>query len=366
MKKSQLSILLLPFVAALPSCGGEDNDLTGVKELREVLAKQDLSPAYAKTLTSYFTQSYDVYSKTANDDVDETRFYTYRGGGALGCQYEVSPESYEEVISLGDYDYFDFMARGEGHYGMLQSAQMASYHYIKEYDEDEDDQEEDRYDAFFQRLETSFTDADVQVYNSLHYSDKVGALPGEVQDFSGIIDKKLLFDSVSVRAFSDIFARANLYDGQRSCEGLDRLYYEIACELGGKSDQELAAFIKSNHIAIEVGEENTLVRFKAEGEAIRSRLDDLGIIPGVLEGTLTYENATGKFASYEYQIEYDIDEKDEAASSIHVASMKFAAYGYSWNHERQGEPYMEPDPQVYEDADTFISDVIDEVIPPVF
>ena len=40
--------------------------------------------------------------------------------------------------------------------------------------------------------------------------------------------------------------------------------------------------------------------------------------------------------------------------------------GYSWNQKYGEEPYIDPSPTVYDVAEAFLDDVIEEVIPPVF
>ncbi|MBQ2070527.1 MAG: hypothetical protein II467_06325 [Bacilli bacterium] len=40
--------------------------------------------------------------------------------------------------------------------------------------------------------------------------------------------------------------------------------------------------------------------------------------------------------------------------------------GYSWNKKYGEEPYIDPNPTVYDDAKAFLDDVIEEVIFPVF
>ncbi len=52
--------------------------------------------------------------------------------------------------------------------------------------------------------------------------------------------------------------------------------------------------------------------------------------------------------------------------SIHNASMEFKAWGYSLNQKIDRELYIDPDPIVYDDAEAFLEDVIEEVIPPTF
>ena len=337
-----------------------------VNKLKALLSKQDLSPAYAKMFVSTFTQNYNVLSSISGEEDEEgaeTRFYSYRGGGMFGCLYEVSEEAYEEVEALKSHDFFDYLSRGTGDYGLLQAATLVSYLYEK--GEAETQKSLQSLD-FTQSLDARFTDETVQVTNSLFVKDVVegGFDIDSRQYFNGLIDKKTLFDTITPNALSNLFARTNLFDGQRSCEVLDRIYFDAVRELSHKTDAELGAFIDENAIQIEDEGENTLVHFNLEDEAIRAILDENDIIPGDFEGTLTYEKESGRFASYEYRIAYVSNESD--GGNVHTASMEFKASGYSWKQEYDGELYIDPNPTVYEDAETFLDDVLEEVIPPVF
>ena len=319
MEKKLFPIFFLPFVLALASCGNAPTGEEGVNELKALLQKQDLSPIYTKMFTSFFLQDYNVFARTVEDEERGTRFYTYRGGGAFGCLYEVDEEAYAEVNSLENPNFFDYLVHGKGSYGLVQTADLLSYDY-----------------------------------------------PG--QSFNGIIDKKLLFDTITVRAFSEIFAHTNLYDGQRTCETLDRIYFEVARGLTDKTDAELADFIAKNHIRIEEDEEgHTLVHFKIEEESLRDALVENDIMPGDFEGTLTYEKDSGKFTAYDYKIVYVVEESATSdVINVNSASMEFSASGYSWNQRYEDDLYIEPDPVVYTDADAFLEDIVKEVIPPLF
>ena len=339
-----------------------------VNKLKALLAKQDLSPIYTKMFVSRFVQDYDVFASVKGDEEEieaEKRYYTYRGGGYFGCLYEVREEAYEEVQSLQSPDFFDYLSRGIGSYGMIQSADLVSYAF-------EEDDSKNLYSlqslAFAQEVEARFTESTVQVVNDLHTREDLdGAYDGYGgQHFNGIIDKAKLFDAISVRAFSNIFARTSLFDGQRSCEALDNLYFDILKGLPSKSDNELSQFIASNNITIEEDEENTLVHFKVEDASLREALDENDIIPGEFTGTLTYEKESGKFDAFDYSIIYISNEIDPLTGNVSVATMEFKADGYSWNQSYGREIYIDPDPTVYEDAEEFLSDVVDEVIPPSF
>lgn len=365
MKKVFILPLLL-LTLALPACGNTPANMEEVNQLKALLSKQDLSPIHDKMFVSQFTQNYEAYS--SNNGVEEeacTEFYTYRGAGMFGCLYEVDEAAYAEAEALENPDFFDYLARGKGDYGMIQTATLVSYLYEKE--EDEVVHSLQCVD-YLQNLGARFTEENVQVRNTLYTKDTVdGAYDGDdYQYFNGIIDKKTLFDTITVRAFSEIFARTNLFDGQGSCETLDRIYFDTLGELTKKTDMELGEFITKNGIRFEEEEENTLVHFKIEDENLRATMDEHDIIPGVLEGTLTYEKESGKFTAFEYGIRYANNDLDEETGSIHNASMEFKARGYSLNQKIDRELYIDPDPIVYDDAEAFLDDVIEEVIPPTF
>ena len=365
MKKTIFLPLLL-CILVLPSCGDTPANIEEVNRLKDLLSKQDLSPAYDKMFVSNFAQNYDVFSSVSggeNEEGAETRFYSYRGGGAFGCLYEVSEASYAEVEALENHDFFDYLSRGTGDYGMVQTATLVSYLY--------ENTEAELIRSlqsltFFQNLDARFTEDKVQVYNSLYAREELdgGYDADSRQGFNGIIDKGTLFDTITVRAFSDIFARTNLFDGQRSCEVLDRIYFDTVKELCSKSDAELSEFISKNDIRIDDDGEKTKLHFKVGDEQLRAILDENDIIPGALEGTLSYEKESGKFTDYDYKIAYVANESDEYSGNVHTTTMEFKANGYSLKQKYGGEPYINPDATVYDDAEKFLDDVVKEVIPP--
>lgn len=365
MKKA----FFLPFVLcalALPSCGDSIGNREEVNRLKDLLSKQDLSPIYDKMFVSMFSQNYNVFSSLSGEEDEEgaeTRFYSYRGAGGFGCLYEVSEAAYAEVEALESQNFFDYLSRGIGDYGMVQTATLVSYLY--ENGEDELIRSLQSLE-FVQEVDARFTANDVQVVNSLIAKDSVGGGydVDTRQYFNGLIDKGTLFDAITVRAFSDIFARTNLFDGQRCCEALDRIYFDTVKQLCAKTDAELSDFIIKNDIRIESEEEATLVHFKVGDENLRATLDENDIIPGTLEGTLTYEKESGKFSAYEYGIAYVSNDLSEG--NVHTTSMEFKASGYSWNQKYGQEIYIDPNPTVYEDAEDFLEDVVNEVIPPSF
>ena len=365
MKKTLLFPLFALSMLALPSCacGNQIPNRETVDAVKALLRKQDPSPIYHEMFTSTFTQTYDVFSSTHDDaEESETRFYSYRGGGMFGCLYEVSEDAYEEVQALESHDFFDYLSRGKGSYGMIQTATLVSYLY--NYGEEQGKTQSLQSLDFVQRLESLFGDTSVQIYNTLAYKEDLSGVYDHRQSFNGIIDKGTLFSTITPRALSDIFARTNLYDGQRACEAIDRLYYDLVGDLCKWSDQELGDFVTKNAIVVEEQAENTLVHFKVGEERIRKILDEYEIIPGVLEGTLTYEKASGNFSAYDYKIVYVTNESDGAKENLHDTSMEFKANGYSWNKKYEEDLYIEPNPTVYDNAEAFLDDVLEEVVPP--
>ena len=356
---------MLPLLLGLPSCGNKIANQEEVESLKALLAKQDLSPIYDKMFVALFTQKYDVFSRRHDEGDEQTRFYSYRGAGGLGCLYEIEAEAFQEAEALENPDFFDYLSRGLGSYQLMQTATVVSYDFDSE-EEEIAPQEIWKNDDFFQQVEARFTQTDVQVSNALLYRDKTTDEYHSEQSFNGIIDKGLLFDAITVRTFSDIFARTNLYDGARCCETLDRIYFDVVRGLTRKSDEELIAFIAKNNIEIEENEENTLLHFKIEDEELRDALDAHEIIPGAFEGTLTYEKESGSFDAYDYHILYLVDERDPASGNINSATMEFSASGYSKNEKYGSELYITPNPKVYDDAEEFLEDVVNQVIPPMF
>lgn len=362
MKKSRFFVFA-PLLFLLPSCGGNASVDPQLNDFKALLSKQDLSPVYHKVFTATFTQNYDFFSSIHQEDQLSTRFYSYRGGGAFGCVYSVSEEAYKEISTIKDPDFFDYFARGTGGYGLTQSANVSSYRYEKEGG-----------DAvtlplgtenFLQTIQANFNDEDVQVHNSLIYSEGNDGSNTRFQNFNGLVDKQALFDSISVRSLSDLFARTNLYDGQRSCETLDRIYEETLQRLSKNNDSELSSFIQTNHIQLEEDSANILVRFELADEDIVAKLSETELIPGTLKGTLTYDKESGSFLGFDYKIAHMVDEGDPALGKVSSASMEFTAVGYSKNEIFPEDIYIAPDPVVYEDGNAFLNDMIENLIPDI-
>jgi len=363
MKKAFfLPLLLCSF--AFASCNSSPANMEEVGKLKALLAKQDLSPIYTKMFVSTFTQNYEYFSSTHGEGIEaETQFYSYRGGGMFGCLYEISEEAYQEVEALENPDFFDYLSYGRGSYGMLQTAAVASYHYDRD---DARRSESVQTVDYFQRLDSVFGDDTLQIYNSLNYTEELGGAYDHQQSFNGIVDKKALFDTISPRALSNIFARTSLYDGQRSCETLDRIYYALLVDLSKKSDAALDTFITENAIRLEENEKNTLVHFRIADGEVRTLLSENEIIPGVFEGTLTYQKETGSFDAFNYKVVYLDNDSDDSNGNVFTASMQFRGEGYSWNKRFEEDLHIEPNPTVYDDPEAFLDDVVKEVIPPVF
>ena len=361
MKKALSFPLFALSLLALPSCAGAIPNQEAVDAVKALLAKQDLAPAKEKIFTATFFQNYDVFSSTHQENNQATRFHSYRGGGAFGCTYKVSQEAYEEIRKQTDPDFFDYFARGEGGYGLLQSASISSSFY--ERDGEDIRNEPMQNENFLQNIQVNFGASEVQVASNLLYSEGADGRNTRAQKFNGLLGKATLFESISVRSLSDLFARTNLYDGQRSCEVLDRLYQTTLLGLTKKSDKELSDFILQNHIEVKESEGNALVAFALEDEEIRSALAENDIIPGTLKGTLTYDKTSGAFTGFDYKIVHLQNEKDEETGHVYSACMEFSAVGYSKNEEFEGDIYITPDPQVYEDGDQFVTDMVAGIIP---
>ena len=363
MKKALLYPLFALSLWALPSCAGGVPNQESVEAVKALLAKQDLSPATKKIFTATFFQNYDVFSSTHQENRNATKFHSYRGGGAFGCAYKVTPEAYEEVMRQDSPDFFDFFARGEGGYGLLQSASISSYFY--ERDGEDIRNEPAKTENFLQNMQVNFGRKDVQVASSLLYSEGSDGSNTRTQSFNGLSTKETLFGSISVRSLSDLFARTNLYDGQRSCEVLDRVYEDTLRDLTKRNDKELSDFIQQNHVEVKENEGDTLVSFELMDEGIRSFLSEKDIIPGTLKGTLTYDKSSGLFRGFDYKIVHIQDEKDLETGHAYSASMEFSATGYSKNEEFEGDMYITPNPQVYEDGDRFVADMVVGIIPEI-
>ena len=361
MKRTLLFPLFALSLAALPSCGSALSNQETVDAAKALLSKQDLAPASKKIFTATFIQNYDLFSSTHQENHQATRFHSYRGGGAFGCAYKVSQEAYEEIQKQDDPDFFDYFARGEGGYGLLQSANISSSYY--ERDGEDIRSEAAKKENFLQNIQVNFGQNDVQVASALIYSEGDNGSNTHMKNFNGMLTKENLFSSISVRSLSDLFARTNLYDGQRSCEVLDRIYEDTLRSLSQSSDKQVSDFLLQNHVEILDNEENTLVRFELEDEDICSNLLDANLIPGTLKGTLTYDKSSGSFLGFDYKIVYFQNEVDAESGHLYSASLEFSATGYSHYEEFEGDMYITPNPEVYDNGGQFILDMTAGIIP---
>lgn len=64
-----------------------------------------------------------------------------------------------------------------------------------------------------------------------------------------------------------------------------------------------------------------------------------------------------------FHVTYMSNEVDGSNANVHNVSMEFKAAGYSLNQIIDRELYINPNPTVYEDAETFLDDVVREVNP---
>ena len=368
MKKALLFPLFLLSTFAISSCGSsslpaESSNAEEVNKLKSLLSKQDLSPTLTKMFVSEFTQDYDFFSSAHSGEDRITQFHSYHGGGSFGCAYSIDEASYNEVAKIENHDFFDYLSRGQGGYGLLQSARVASYH--EETDHGDHEVKSLQYDNFLQNIQVNFGESDVQVSNYLTYSNAGEGGTPLVQSFNGRLGKEALFDNISIRTLSDLFARTNLYDGQRSCESIDGIYEATLNELNAKTDKELSDFIENNHISFSEEESNTLVHFQLHDEGIRASLTDKDIIPGLMEGTLSYDKNSGLFSGFEYKITHNVNETDAVSGRVYTVSMEFTAKGYSKNEEFEGDIYIAPNPTVYEDGAAFLEDMTEGIIPDI-
>lgn len=367
MKKKYLSLLLLP-ILALTACNNAQENIPNrevVTSFKELLAKQDLSPFYVKSFSALVVQNYNVFSSTLNDDTNEVDFFNYHGGCYFGYQYEVSKEQYEEITSRDSYNAFDFMVTGYGDYGLLQTASVNSYDYS--YSDETLETTTVRRDAEFTQLLTSrFTNDDFQVDSRFTYTDRLDESASCDKKFNGLVEKSLLTDTISTDSLTEIFARTNLFDGPRAAQVMDGVYYSICNSLVGQSDKVISDFIINNKITMLEEDDVIKVSFHIEDENIRNTLSEIDIMPGIIDGTLFYDKESGEFQEFEYEINYMDDHSDESLGSVSSALLRFEVSGYSRHRITEADPYITPNPVIYDNGDTFVDDMASEVIPPLF
>lgn len=364
MNKKLLFLIAFPALLSLSSCGGENIPNQGeVDKFKALLNKQDLSIFYDKYFVTNFNQDYSFFNYQRDDEDISKDFYNYAGGGTYGYYYSLTEQDYEKIVSQDHYNTIDFLSLGNGHSELAQFSETNTYQY------DSTDflaslNEHDRH-QLIQQVSTAFTPDTYQIYNMLYFTGENNTSLDTYQTFNGIINKDILFNSISTRALADIFAKVNLYGGPEMVQTLDDIYYQIVNDLLTKTDKEISDFIINNHIVMDYDEEeNTIVTFEIDDDNVKAILDENDIIPGQFKGTLTYEKDTGKYINFDYSIHFVEDEPDENKTKINSASIDFTANGFSTHDKYEDDPYIDPDVTVYEDGDAFVNDVAQQVIPP--
>ena len=391
MKKIISILLLLTFLFALVSCNNSENEVIDnqsketdtqseevdtqtdnpgevidnqqeVDEFKALLNKQDLSPFYEKMFSSMFRQDYVSYINSYDDEDKNIDFFRYSGNGAYGYFYSVTREEYEEIMAKGDVNPFDFIVRGPGNYSLLQNAKIntLSSELVDGFDKTSTSDL-----SYYQRLDSQFDDTDLQVYSSYEINDKAGDIPTKKAEFNGKVNKAALLEVVSTSWLTDTIQRICAFDGHKTTEFLDGLYYDVCRDLLNKTDKEISGFLKTNNIVISNGEKYTEVSFELNDDAIKQILIDNDIFPGSFKGTLYYDKEAGSFEEFMYEINYTNNEFDEEEAHIYSSTLLFTATGYSYHHTYEGTPYFNPDAVVYADAYEFVNDMVDNIIPPI-
>ena len=334
-----------------------------VDSLKALLNKQDLSPFYEKMFNANFLQDYSVYTNSVDEDEETVEFFRYEGLGMYGYYYSVSEDKYNEIMSKKDANPFDFISSSEnGCFDLMQSADFNSF----QFENDDDTKTSDISDfTYYQRLITLFDEENLQVYNSFSFEDHIDETKDSTDHFNGLVSKELLFNSISTEMLSKTIERVTLFDGQRSTEFLDSVYYDVCNDLLTKNDKELSQFIKTNHIALSEGEEYLEVSFKIEDESIMQTLADNEIFPGTIEGTLYYDKENSSFQKYTYQINFMDSVINNENRCVKSTVLKFTVEGFSLHGTFGGVPYIEPNPVVYDDGGQFASDMVEHIIPSI-
>ena len=357
MKK--IVFLLVPLVIGLVSCQKSIPNQEAVNELKALLNKQDLSDFTSKGFACMFTQEYDVLDVYKDDEEGErsSSYFNYVGLGFLDSYYVLNKEQYSQIIDAkGEINTFDAIAIGEGGYRITQTVDTSSFYrdggtaaVIKNLD-------------ISQQVTLKATDKDLIVYNVLDVSDKQYFDESTHQNFNGSINKELLFDSVSPRAFNDIFSSINLFDSPGNVEYLDKLYFSICRDLKTKNDKEISEFISNNQISLKEVEDHLELNFVYEQSDIEEDYLDI-IFPGAIKGTLTYDKVTGSFDEFSYEIKY-VDEKyDKESGSLKTTNMIFTCSGKT-TRGPMGDMWTPDDPTIYDNVVDFLEDVREEVVPP--
>ena len=394
MNKRLLPIILLPLVLSIASCGenksdkGTSSDSASteivsspessvasseesssaatianqeeVDNLKSLLAKQDLSPFNEKAFYAKYSQNFSMYTNSMDDDGKYIEFINYRGSGDFGYYYDVDKKLYEEIIKDEDINTFDIMCQGYGYYGLVQYATVNSF--LNDEFEEKEDQERFTY---IQQLQAQFDDKNLQIENLYIFSDFYDDENMQYRIFNGAIEKEILFASYSTKTLSDIFSRVNIYDGPGYSETIDALYYQICFALLESSDKDISDFIINNNVEYTESDEYAELSFELKEEKYITYLSDSDVIPGAIKGTLYLNKETKELDNFEYKIIHFEEEVDHSTNYIHTASMEFKVEGYSHHGKHEADPSMSEDPTIYTDADEFMKQVVEQVIPSI-
>ena len=380
MKNKYFLCLLLPFLM-LTSCNPNEETTTTitdttattttsfnqeeVKKLKELLDKQNFSSFYERAFTAQFKQDFNVFHSDKNEGTNAVDFLSYHASSAFGYQYAVTPEKYEEITSNGSYNAFDLMSGGKGDYGLLQSAQVRNY--SCEYDEDKETLSEvETNSRFVQLINTKFTQDNFQVDSEFSYTDDIDSSNSSHILFNGLIDKEELLSNVSTDALAALFSSINLYDGPRIVQVIDMLYFNIVASLKEQDDAKIGAFIQENQVTMEEGEDVISVTFHLDNEEMRTLFSDNEVFPGIVDGTLSYDKESGEFQHFKYTINYSEERGTQNQDSVSAALYTFDVEGDSDDKMAHQDPYIRPDPVVYDDVVSFMNDMIAGIIPPNF
>ena len=372
MKKNLFAFLLLPALLTLASCNKsgksqddpkddpQDDPIVNqeeVDELKALLNKQDLSEFYGKAMGTMFQQEYEVLDVDRSEDEIVTSNFTYTGVGFLDMYYDITKDTYDALMAeSGNVNTFDALASGIGGYRIKQLVNTSLDNQVGE------DEKEERELGFNQEMTVKSLDNDILVYNSLLINDSNNPGSSQSQSLNSSINKELLFNSISVRSFRDIFSQVDLFDSPGNVEYIDRLYFATCRELKNSTDKEISNFIIDNQIVIEEKEEIIELSFVFPNEDLDEEYQEY-IFPGEIEGKLQYDKETGAFNEFEYNINYSIDAVDEETGSEKHATMKFNCAGKS-AREPLGDLWTPDDPTIYDDVIQFLEDVENEVVPP--
>ena len=357
MKRNAL--LLIPLVVVLISCGSSSSipNRETVNKLKELLSKQDLSEFYTKTVNVVYSKEYDVLDIEKDGEEITTSYFNYLGVGLFGFYYDLSKDQYDSIVDEnGDIDTFDAISTGLGSYGIMQVSRTMYFN------------REGSSEATINNLDISqnitlkTVEQDLWVDNSLLVSDD-GIFQYETrQEFSAIINRELLFNSVSTRTFRDIFSKVDLFDTPGNVEHLDKLYFSICRDLANKSDKQISNFIKANQVSIQEEDNNVEVSFVYTNEDLEEEEMDY-IFPGAIKGTLYFDKETYQFLNFEYEMVYQVETYDRETGSIKVINTKFTCSGES-TREIPHDTVEPINPTIYDDVAQFLEDVNENVVPP--